>query len=264
MEEYDGCRILSLDQDIPQGPDNLVFASAKYIYELCGRPFPGLYIEQENNIPQARGLGSSSACIIGGIVGANAMLGNPFSQDEVINIAAVMEGHPDNSTPALIGGLVTAVIEGEKVYYVKQEIGESLRFAVMVPDFELKTSVARGCLPESVPHMDARYNLGRAALMAVSLYSGKYENLKVAAGDRLHQPFRLKYIPNAEKVMDLCYSSGAYSAYISGAGPAIMAIFNDNMLDFPRKMRDGLCGLGLEHWELLILCADNKGVIVSE
>ena len=145
MDEFDGLQISSMDSvPIPCDETNLVYTTAKSLFELCGRPFYGLRIHQENNIPLARGLGSSSACIIGGLMGANELLGRPLSHNELINLAAKMEGHPDNSTPALVGGLVTAVLDGSgEVYYVKQVIKHDLRFATFIPDFELKTSTRR-------------------------------------------------------------------------------------------------------------------------
>ena len=113
IEEADGCQIISLDgAPVPTDETNLVYSTAKSLYELCGVPFKGLKIGQINNIPFARGLGSSSACIIGGLKGANRLLGNPLADDDLINLAADLEGHPDNSTPALTGGLVTAVLAG--------------------------------------------------------------------------------------------------------------------------------------------------------
>lgn len=98
MEQIDGIEIESKDHTvIPTGENNLVYKTAKHLFEICGKPFTGLHIEQENNIPMTRGLGSSSACIVGGLFGANELMGNPLSQDELVNFAAVMEGHPDNS-----------------------------------------------------------------------------------------------------------------------------------------------------------------------
>ena len=260
MQETDGLSILSRDNDqVPLGEDNLVYKTAVGLYSLCGRKLPGLAIEQISHIPFARGLGSSSACVVGGLVGANELMGRPLSQDDIIDVAATLEGHPDNSTPALVGGLVTAVLQDRRVYYVKQEVGQELKLAAIVPDFELKTSQARAVLPEGVSHMDARFNLSRAALMAVSLYSGKYENLRAAAADSLHQPYRLGMIPYADRVMDCCYQNGAYAAYISGAGSTLMAIFNDGVLDFEQKTRDSLDAMGLTAWQLHILSIDNIG-----
>ena len=263
MQESDSLSVLSRDgKDIPLGEENLVWKTVKKLYETCGRKINGLKLEQISNIPLARGLGSSSTCIVGGLLGANEMMGRPLSQDEIINIAAVMEGHPDNSTPALTGGLVTAVLEGGNVHYVKQDVQSDLKFAVIIPDFELKTSLARSVLPDNVPHKDARFNLSRSALMAVSLYSGKYENLRIAADDRLHHPYRLDLIPNGRRVIDMCYENGAYASYISGAGSAIMSIVDDERLDFEQKTRDCLNNMGLNSWELHILSIDNKGAIL--
>ena len=133
LEEYDGLAIESLDgKEIPTDETNLVYTTAKRLYELCGVPFRGLKIGQINNIPLTRGLGSSSACVIAGLKGANRLMGNPVSDDELLNLAAGIEGHPDNSTPALTGGLVTAVFDGKKVWYVKQEIKNDLRFVAVV------------------------------------------------------------------------------------------------------------------------------------
>lgn len=265
IAESDGLSILSRDGAIiPLDEENLVYKTAKYLYDTCGRSFRGLRIEQISNIPFARGLGSSSACIIGGLIGANELMGSPLSADDLIDIAATMEGHPDNSTPALTGGLITAVLYNGKVHYVKQEIGSELKFAAIIPDFELKTSYARAILPKELPHTDARFNLSRSALMAVSLYSGKYENLRFAAEDKLHQPYRLGLIPHGAEVMDMCYKNGAYASYISGAGSTIMSIVDDAVLDFEQKTRDALDEMGLHAWKLHILSIDNKGAICQK
>lgn len=178
MEEAEELSISSVDDtQIPTDEHNLVYTSAKALYELCGKKMPGLHIQQGNAIPMTRGLGSSSACIVGGLLGANALMGYPLSKRDLINLAAKLEGHPDNIAPALMGGLVTAVMEEEKVYWVKQEITDTIRFATFIPDFELKTEVARAALPQQVSHQDAVYNLSRAALMSVSMYTMKFENL---------------------------------------------------------------------------------------
>lgn len=261
MEQIDGIEIKSKDHTvIPTGENNLVYKTAKHLFEICGKPFTGLHIEQENNIPMTRGLGSSSACIVGGLFGANELMGNPLSQDELVNFAAVMEGHPDNSTPAILGGLVTAVIDEGKVYCVKQEITEKLRFFAFIPDFEMSTEMARAALPQTVAHKDGVFNLSRAALMSVSLYSGKFQNLRIAAQDRLHQPYRLGLIKDGDKVFQLAYDLGAYAAYISGAGSTLMAIVDEKMAEsFEAEARKGLDYLGHQSWEIKKMMIDNLG-----
>mgnify|MGYP000054931322 FL=1 len=189
MEESDRIEISSSDDiNIPTDENNLIYISAKDLFNICGKNLKGLKIRQTNNIPMARGLGSSSACIVAGIVGANMLLGNPLSTDDLVDLAAQIEGHPDNTAPALLGGIVTAVFDGKKVHWVKQEVYTKLKFAAIIPDFELKTEKARACLPSEVSHKDAVYNLSRAALFSASLLTGKFENLRTAVHDKLHQP----------------------------------------------------------------------------
>ncbi len=213
----------------------------------------------------ARGLGSSSACIVAGLVGANTLLGNPLNPDEIVDLAAQIEGHPDNTAPALLGGIVTAVFDGKKVHWVKQEVYTKLKFAAIIPDFELKTEKARACLPSEVAHKDAVYNLSRAALFSASLLTGKFENLRTAVHDKLHQPYRMELIPNAREVFDIAYNHGAYGVYISGAGPTIVAIADENNTYFAGKMKFSLDNAGLNGWQVREFHIDNNGTqVISE
>ena len=264
MEPWDGVAVESLDNTpIPTDEHNLVYKTAKYLFDICGKSLPGLHIQQENVIPMARGLGSSSACIVAGLTGANLLMGSPLSQSDIINMAAAMEGHPDNSTPAILGGQVTAALENGKVYYCRQEVRDDLKFVTIIPDFELKTSLARSALPKEVEHKDAVYNLSRAALMAMSLSSGRYENLRVACGDRLHQPYRLGLIKGGQEVMSCCLENGAYGAYISGAGSTLMAIIPRADTGFARRLRCWLDTRVCQGWQVLELPPDNGGAVVT-
>ena len=263
MEPWDGIDIAALDGiKIPTDETNLIYTTAKHLYEICGVKFTGMKIRQVNNIPFARGLGSSSACIIGGLKGANTLLGNLVEDDQLINIAASIEGHPDNSTPALTGGLVTSVMDQGRVYYVKQEIKNDLHFVAIIPDFELKTSRARAVLPDMIPRKHGVFNLSRAALMSVSLYSGNYQNLRVAADDRIHQPYRLGLISHGKEVMEHCYQLGAYAAFISGAGSTLMAIVDAKKEQFAQQMIFWLGEEGLSCWQVHTLEIDNVGTVV--
>ncbi len=260
IEEADGIYIESLDgTDVPNDASNLVYDSARILFDICGKPLNGLKIQQINNIPMARGLGSSSACIIAGLVGANQLLGEPMGLDDLVNLSAQIEGHPDNTAPALLGGIVTAVFDGKSVHWVKQEVYTTLKFVVVIPDFELKTEQARACLPKEISHKDAVYNLSRAALFSASLLTGKYENLRTAVHDRLHQPYRMELIPHGRDVFDTAYSLGAYAAYLSGAGPALMAIVDAENEYFEGKMRFALDRMGLNSWAVHELHIDNIG-----
>lgn len=264
IDEYDGVVVRPLDgAAVPLDDNNLVVQTVRALYEECGRPFKGLWLEQVNNIPMARGLGSSSACIVGGLLGANRLLGDPFSREQLLDRAARMEGHPDNVAPAFLGGFVTAVFDGVHVYSVTQKLKDDLDFVAIVPDFELETPVARRALPDAVPHRDGVFNVARAALMAASLVTGRYENLSAAACDRLHQPYRLELIPGGRQAMDLCQSLGAYCSYISGAGSTIMAVCPAADGGFAGRMRRELASLGLGGWQVLRLKADNMGAVIE-
>ena len=265
MEESDHIDIASADGiEVPCDERNLIYVSAKDLYAVCGKQLGGLKLRQTNNIPMARGLGSSSACIIAGLVGANKMLGDPLTKDDLVDLAAQIEGHPDNTAPALLGGIVTAVFDGRKVQWVKQEVYTKLKFVAMIPDFELKTEDARACLPKEVSHKDAVYNLSRAALFSASLLTGKFENLRTAVHDRLHQPFRSKLIPNCDEVFDIAYTHGAYAGYISGAGPTVMAIVDEENKFFAGKMKFSLDNAGLRGWQVKELSIDNEGTVISQ
>jgi len=266
LEEYEGLSIRSLDgMDIPCDDTNLVYTTIKSMYELCGKPFYGVRFGQINNIPLSRGLGSSSACIIGGLLAANHMMNFPFSRQEIINLAASIEGHPDNTTPALLGGFVASVFDGKEVHFVRQELHVGIKFAALIPSSELKTSLARSVLPKRISHKDAVYNLSRAALMSASLATGSYHNLRVASDDKLHQDYRLPMIPGADRAMKLMEEQGIYCSYISGAGSTLMAMVpGDKGNSFYSNIRPILDEEGFKDWKLLMLDADNTGAICVE
>lgn len=263
MEEAEGCRIESADgAPIPTDESNMIYHTARVLYQRCGRPFHGLHIRQENNIPMARGLGSSSACLVAGLLGANTLLGSPLDKEDVADLAAELEGHPDNVAPALLGGLVTSVMDGGRVHSVSVPVSERIRFAVFIPDFELKTEVARAALPTEVTRQDAVYNLSRAALMTASLFSGSLQNLRVAVQDRLHQPYRFPMIPGAEQIFYTAYDLGAYGVAISGAGPSILAIIDRDNGDFVHTAARRLQKAGLSGWQVSVFDCDSRGAVV--
>lgn len=264
MEEYDGIDICSRDGlEVPKDENNLIYWSAKLLYEECGKRLPGLRIEQQSDIPMARGLGSSSACIVAGLMGANRFLGNPLTLQDMVNLACKIEGHPDNTTPALTGGLVASAMEAGKVYRVTVPVSPKIRFAVLIPPFELKTEFARGVLPEVYSREDAVYNLSRSALMTAALFSGSLQNLRVAVQDRLHQPYRQEFIPGMEAVFRLSYELGSFGTYISGAGPSLISIVDDEgAANFKSYAIAHLEEKNISGWRLELLESDSAGAAV--
>lgn len=249
---------------LPCDENNLIYTSMKRVFDKVGYKPKGLKLILENNVMVTRGLGSSSAGIVGGIVAANELSGRKLSTDEMLRIAADIEGHPDNVTPALLGGFTVNVQTKYAIRYVKTELPESdLRFAALVPDFFLQTKKSRGVLPKSVSHKDAVYNTGHSALLAASLMSGKYENIRTAVGDKLHQRYRKRLIPNMDKLFKLCYDSGALGVYLSGAGPTIIAILRADNKNFSCNISRHLTGR-LKTWKLHMLKPDNDGACIIE
>ncbi len=260
-EEYDGCLIESLDgADIPTDENNLIYRSAKLLYDYVGAPFKGLHLVQKDNIPQTRGLGSSSACIVGGLFLANQLLGCPLDEHQMLNLATKIEGHPDNVAPALLGGFVASAIEGETVYYVKSDLRLPVDYVVVIPPTPLETSKARAALPNSYSRSDAVYNLSRSALMAASMLSGNLENIKVAAGDKLHQDYRLPLIPGGQNVFDIADKLGAAARFISGAGSTLLILAKKDDPNFINNLRQELGSDPVTaNFTIKILQADNRG-----
>ncbi|MEG0911302.1 MAG: homoserine kinase [Ruthenibacterium sp.] len=265
FEEMDGICITAADGSfVPQGPGNLIYHTAQEVYRLCDAPFRGLSIVQTNLIPMARGLGSSSACIAAGILGANALLKNPLSADDVLTLATQMEGHPDNVAPALRGGFVVSAFDEGKVFALQKSIAEGIAFAAFVPNFKLLTEKARAVLPKEVPYKDAVYNLSRAALLATAFCTEQYDFLSVATKDKLHQQYRLPLIAGGEDVFALCETLGAMGTFISGAGPTILAVVRADDSAFFKKANAALTqNAQLSAFTLHRFTADNAGATVE-
>lgn len=262
MEESDHIDISDVaGASILTDESNLIYQCAKKVYDICGKPLKGLKIVEQCDIPQTRGLGSSSACTVAGILGANALLGNPLDRENIIDLAASIEGHPDNSTPAILGGFCVALLEYGKVWSVRVPMNGQVDFITFIPDFELSTEKARAALPQTIHHHDAVFNLARAALLAGSLTTGKLENLGVAMGDCLHQPYRFDLIPDGREVMHAAKAMGALGAFISGAGPSIIAVVASHDKTYLSRAQM-YCEQNFPHWKPIRLVCDEVGAVV--
>ena len=264
MEESDCIDISDVSgASIPMDETNLIYQCAKKVYDICGKPLKGMKIIEQCDIPQTRGLGSSSACTVAGILGANALLGNPLDRESMIDLAANIEGHPDNSTPAILGGFCVALLEYGKVWSVRVPMNGKVEFITFIPDFELSTEKARAALPKTIAHHDAVFNLSRAALIAGSLTTGKLENLGVAVGDCLHQPYRFDLIPDGRELVHAAKAMGALGTFISGAGPSIIAVVDANDKTYLSRA-EMYCEHNFPHWKPIRLVCDEVGAVVTE
>ncbi|MBI4607650.1 MAG: homoserine kinase [Candidatus Rokubacteria bacterium] len=230
---------------LDRGPGNLVVRGAREVYERVGRRFTGLEVRCVNRIPPGRGLGSSAAAWLGGIVGANALLGEPLDRDALLNLAATQEGHPDNVAAALLGGLTVACWSDGRVVAVSLPVPSEIRWVVLIPELEGSTTEARAVLPSSVPRADAVFNVQRVGLFLGGLQARRPDLLAVAMNDRLHQPYRLGLFPWMEAVSAAAREAGALGCVLSGAGPALLAAVARSPEAVAQAMERALAGAGI-------------------
>ncbi|MBR5269487.1 MAG: homoserine kinase [Anaerotignum sp.] len=247
----------------PLDETNLIYQTMKYFYDQKGLTIPGVKIIQEDFIPMVRGLGSSAACIVGGLFAANALAGNICDKYELAQMAAYLEGHPDNSNPAIFGSMVVGAQDENRMNHVRLELPDDLIFATMVPDFPVSTHDARKVLPDEYTRKDMVFNASRAALLVASMMTGKYENFDMAMEDCVHQPYRASLIPGMHEIFAHAKEFGAVACYLSGAGSTLMAmVTRDKAEAFKDKMSEYL-GTLPHNWELNLLKADMQGVLVE-
>jgi homoserine kinase len=209
---------------LPTDRDNLVFQAACRLFKEVGFAPPGLHLELDIDVPLARGLGSSSSAIIGGLVAANAMVGAPFDRHALLDMAIEIEGHPDNVTPALIGGLTLCYQTNDTHRYLSLPCPLDLHIVLAIPDFELATPQARSILPFKIARRDAIFNSSRTALLVAALYEKRYDWLAAAMQDRLHQPYRAALVPGLTEAIAAGYEANALGVALSGAGPTLIAL----------------------------------------
>ena len=246
--------------------NNLVVAAAAAAYDKAQRIMPPLAFVCENNIPLSRGMGSSSAAIIGGIFAANELMGKPLSLQDMLDLAVSIEGHPDNVTPAIYGGFTVSAEENSRRYTARVELPDTLKAVLDVPDFQVSTKKARAAIPKEVAFSDAVYNLGHAAYMALSLQQGDISGFGAMLNDRLHQPYRFPLISGAEDVVEAAVAAGAIGCVISGSGPTMISFTEDDdiLLDnIAGAMQEAFAHNGVDS-RILTLPMDNEGTVVID
>lgn len=221
---------------LSSGKDNLVYEAMTRLFSRVGQPVPALEISCYNEIPVARGLGSSTAAIVAGLVAANSLIGDVMSREELLQFATEIEGHPDNLAPALFGGCQVVVMDDARLVLEKIPVQRSWKFVLFIPDFEVSTREARAVLPRQIAREDAVYNIGRVALLTSALITGRADSLKVATQDRLHQPQRQVLFPAMGDIFAAALSAGADGVFLSGSGSTIMALVRDEFDAVGRAM----------------------------
>ena len=247
---------------LPRDKTNLFYRAASAAASKAGRALPGLDVEMHNEVPVARGLGSSATAIVAGLVTANHLLGRPLSEPELLALATEIEGHPDNVSACLKGGFTICSTSGQQTDCLRTLPPAELRAVVAIPRFELETRTARAALPKQVSHREAVTNVSRACLLTAALAIGDLEMLGKATQDRLHEPYRAPFIPGFEAVLSAARDAGASGTCLSGAGPSLLA-FATGRADRVRQAmvetwhREGVEAIGL------VLEVDTNGVVIE-
>jgi homoserine kinase len=264
-EESDGVRVAVEGEGagrLPADERNVVARGVRSAYEAAGRRFRGCTLACVNRIPPARGLGSSAAAWVGGLVAGNALLGAPLSREALLTLAARAEGHPDNVAAALFGGLTVSCASPDGVMALTLPVASRLTWVVLIPEITGSTAEARAVLPPTVSRLDAVFNVQRVALLLAALQADRPDRLPPALEDRLHEPYRLDLFPWMTEVAAAARRAGALGCVLSGAGPSLLAVVTGEGSKVARAMEEALRSAGIGG-AARALEVDRQGAVVE-
>ena len=214
--------------ELGTGRDNLVYRSMEFLFQDAEQEMPLVRIRCDNAIPLARGMGSSAAAIAGGLVAANAICSQDYTPNDLLEMAATIEGHPDNVAAAVLGGMQLVISdkteEGSRLYTVPINVPPGLHAVVFVPQVRITTEDARAVLPEKVTMADAVHNMGRVGLLVASMATNHPEYLAIATQDLLPQPYRQPLFPAMKVIFKAALDAGALGVFLSGSGSTVLAL----------------------------------------
>ena len=247
-----------------EGEENIVFKAIKILYNFIGQEPDSLKITIKTGIPIARGLGSSASVIVGGLIAANELLGNPSDMDALLAIASEVEGHPDNVVPAFIGGFVMASIEDDgRVIYRKIEWNPDWKITVCIPDYELQTGISRSVLPETLTYKEAVFNTKRCSMFIEALHTKDDNLMKLALQDKLHQPYREKLIPEMKEISEkIKNEEDILGCVLSGAGPSVIIISKQSATEKVRDLAQEVYNNSNMRAEILTVEVEQNGAYI--
>ena len=252
-------------ENIPKDENNLVYKAIEMLYNSIGQEPSELRINIQTGIPIARGLGSSSSIVVGGLLAANELLGRPADEKALLAIATEVEGHPDNVAPAILGGLVLATQEDDgTLSYCKLDWPDEWDITVCVPEFQLATEISRSVLPKEVPMQDAIFNAKHLGMMIQAINTKDSKLMRLAMKDRLHQPYREKLVPGMHEIMEAFkHEDGVLGCVLSGAGPSLLIVSYKYDLDKIKSIVKETWELQNIKSEIKTFKIENEGAEVS-
>jgi homoserine kinase len=203
---------------------NLTYRAMRFLFDEAALEMPPLRLRCHNTIPLSRGLGSSAAAISGGLVAANTLCGNPYSPNELLEMAATIEGHPDNVAAAVLGGLQLVVSNEGHLYTAPLGVPQDILAVLFIPESRIATADARRVMPREISVGDAVFNMSRIALFVAGMSTNHPEYLKIGTQDRLHQPYRQTLFPPMKVILAAALDAGALGVFLSGSGSTILAL----------------------------------------
>ena len=247
---------------LPRDETNLVYKGFAEFFRVINKPAPAVKIVCDNNIKLARGMGSSSAALVGGLYAANSYAGNLKSDNEILNIAAAWEGHPDNVAPAIFGGMQICLYDDQELIVSQVKVPDDLTAVLFIPEQPMPTVEARKLLSSEISRADAIYNISRSALLVQAFTTGDMSKLRYATQDKLHQPARQKLFFPLNNIIRAAMDAGAFGAFLSGAGSAILAFCKGREYTVGYEMADAAMKSGISG-DILVTTPSIKGVYES-
>ena len=243
--------------------ESMIINAVLELYRRTGFELPpSIQASYEGDIPIGRGLGLSAVARVGGLLAANALTHGSTSQETLLRIAAQLEGHADNSTPAMLGGIQVVVSHNDQLHQLGIDPPDDLKLVLLIPEFSMPTNESRKTLPASVTRREAVHNIGRATMLVTAIKEHRYDLLQIATEDMLHQPSRSQLFPALFPIFQAAREAGALGTYLSGGGSTIAAFATDRFDNISKAMlhtaeshgykaQTRICGLSINGAELL-------------
>lgn len=233
-------------KQLPSGKNNLIYKSLTFPFNHCGQEVPEMSINCYNEIPLSKGLGSSSAAIVAGLLAGNELCQNPLEKKQLLEIATELDGHPDNVSAALLGGCQIVIQNQNQLVTSGLQVPTNLGAVIFIPNSSNPTRKARAILPRNISREDAVYNIGRMGLLTKALATNDFKQLWLGTQDTLHQPAREKMFPHMKNIFKAAMDAGALGVFLSGAGSSILALTKDRETTVGYEMSDAAARFGVD------------------